>query len=326
MRIVALEEHVSFPEITKQIPQEKLNRSGKHQPPSMKEVGEKLADIETERLKSMDENGVTVQVLSVVGIGADLLDADEAPAFAKEYNDTISGKIKGYPDRFAAFAHLPMVVPEAAADELERTVNKLQFKGALINGLTNNEFLDNEKFAPILAKAQELDVPIYLHPGLPPKTVYDAYYSGLPRSAGDVLSVAGWGWHSETAIHILRMIIAGTFDKFPSLKIIIGHMGEMLPMMMARCNTIFQPEKTGANQRSVSQTLLDQVYITTSGIFTEPPFIAALNTFGIDKILFSIDYPFAKNQMGRQFLDNLNLNETDMQKLAHRNADKLLKL
>jgi len=219
-----------------------------------------------------------------------------------------------------------MKAPQAAADELERTVNAYQFRGALISGLTNNEFLDDAKYAPIFEKAQQLDVPIYLHPGLPPDAVADAYYSGLPKDAGQLLSIAGWGWHSETALHVLRLIVSGTFDKYPGLKLIIGHMGEMLPMMMARCDNMFRPGDAGNNQRSISQTLKDQVYITTSGIFTVPPLLAAIATFGIDKIMFSVDYPFSPNEAGKKFLDNLPLDVDGIAQIAHVNADKLLKL
>jgi uncharacterized protein len=163
-----------------------------------------------------------------------------------------------------------------------------------------------------------------LHPGLPPKAVADAYYSGLPRHAGDALAISGWGWHSETAIHVLRLIISGTFDKYPKLKLIIGHMGEMLPMMMARCDDKFRINHAGINQRSVSQTLKEQVYITTSGVFTLPPLMIALETFGIDNVLFSVDYPFSTNEDGKRFLDNLPLSASEIQKIAYLNTERLL--
>jgi predicted TIM-barrel fold metal-dependent hydrolase len=267
-----------------------------------------------------------MQVLSVAGLGADLLSAEEGPAFASQYNDAIAEKISDYPDRLAAFAHLPMTAPGAAADELERTVEKYAFKGALINGLTKEKFLDDKSFDPILARAEKLDVPIYLHPGLPPKAVVDAYYSGLPKYSGILLSIAGWGWHSETAIHVLRLILSGTFDRFPKLKLIIGHMGEMLPMMMVRCDSQFIPGMIGINQRTVIETLRAQVFITTSGIFTNPPLMTAIDTFGIDNIMFSVDYPFASNEQGKEFLDAMPLRFDQIEKIAHVNADKLLKL
>ena len=326
MRVVTLEEHITFPELVDQIPQEAKDKHYLDQSPAIQKLAPKLDDVIGERLQSMDANGITTQVLSVAGAGADLLDENHGPAFAKLYNDAIAKRIAAHPDRFKAFAHLPTTNPEAAADELERTVKSYNFRGALINGLTNDEFLDDAKYAPIFERAEQLDVPIYLHPGLPPKAVFDAYYSNLPKQAGTFLSIAGWGWHSETALHTLRLIVSGTLDKYPKLKLIIGHMGEMLPMMMVRSDKMFGIDQGGSNQRSIIQTLHDQVYITTSGLFTTPPLQVAIDTFGIDKILFSIDYPFSTNEAGKTYLDSLKLSPADLEKLAHGNADKLLKL
>jgi predicted TIM-barrel fold metal-dependent hydrolase len=326
MRVVTLEEHVTFPEMIARMSPEELAKHPIGQSPAIQKLAPKLADVNGERLQSMDANGITVQVLSVTGAGADLLQQNAGPLFASTYNDLIARQIAENPTRFKAFAHLPMTNPEAAAKELERTVTTYGFCGALINGLTHNEFLDDAKYAPIFEMAQRLDVPIYLHPGLPPQAVVDAYYSNLPKYSGMLLSIAGWGWHSETAIHVLRLIVSGTFDKYPGLKLIIGHMGEMLPMMMERCSLAFKPGEAGLNQRTVTQTLRDQVYITTSGLFTLPPLMAAIDTFGIDRVMFSVDYPFSTNEQGKQYLESMQLSTEDMEKIAHGNADKLLKL
>jgi uncharacterized protein len=326
MRIITLEEHVTFPELTALIPEETVRSHSIEHLPMIKRVARELADLDGDRISSMDKNGIGMQVLSVAGAGADLLPADEGADFARLYNNVIAMRIANHPGRFAAFAHLPMTDPDAAADELNRTVSTLGFKGALINGLTRGRFLDHPGFAPLLQRAEMLKVPIYLHPGLPPKPVAEAYYSGLPKHAGDALAISGWGWHSETAIHVLRLIISGTLDKYPELKLIIGHMGEMLPMMMARCDDKFGINHAGVNQRSISQTLKDQVYITTSGVFTLPPLMIALETFGIDNILFSVDYPFSRNEDGRRFLDSLPLPAHAIQQIACLNAEKLFGL
>jgi predicted TIM-barrel fold metal-dependent hydrolase len=194
--------------------------------------------------------------------------------------------------------------------------------------LTQDQFLDHPRFAPILERAERLNVPIYLHPGLPPKTVADVYYSGLPNHSGmsEALACYGWGWHSETALHVLRLLFSGIFDRYPKLKLIIGHMGEMLPMMMARSERAFKPGNGGANQRTLSDTFHQQVYITTSGFFTQPPLRIALETFGIDNIMFSIDYPFSTNEIGVDFLNAIVLPEEQVARIAHGNADKLLNL
>ena len=186
-------------------------------------------------------------------------------------------------------------------------------------------FLDDPRYEAILAQAVALDVPIYNHPHLAPEAVREVYYSGLEAGAGRVLEAAGWGWHQETALHVLRMVLAGTLDRHPKLKLIIGHMGEMLPVMLARDDDVFKLDIEHLS-RSISQTILDQVWITTSGIFTEPPLLAALLTFGIDRIMFSVDYPYVSNALGRAFFDRIVLFPGDMAKLTHGNADSLLKL
>jgi predicted TIM-barrel fold metal-dependent hydrolase len=326
MRIVTLEEHISFPEMTNKIPKDALGGFG--QSDAMLRMAPKLADITGERLKSMDATGISLQVLSVDSSGANLLLPQDAPAFATQYNDLIAERIAGYEDRFTAFAQLPMTAPLAAADELERAVTQHRFRGAMIRGLTQDQFLDHPQFSPIFDRAEKLNVPIYLHPGLPPKGVADIYYSGLPNYPGmaEALACYGWGWHAETALHVLRLLFSGVFDRYPKLKLIIGHMGEMLPMMIARLERAFKPGNGGANQRGLADTFRQQVHITTSGFFTQPPFKIALDTFGIDNIMFSVDYPFSTNEMGIAFLDAIELPDDQKEKIAHSNADKLLNL
>jgi hypothetical protein len=244
---------------------------------------------------------------------------------AREMNDHLAAAIARHPDRFASFAVLPMQSPDACAAELVRAVKKLGFLGTLINGTTEGRFLDHPSYDGILAAAVELDVPIYIHPHLAPEPVRQAYYSDLEPGAARVLEAAGWGWHSETAIHLLRMVLAGALDRHPRLKIIIGHMGEMLPVMLDRIDAVFQLDIDHLT-RPISRAILDQVWLTTSGIFSEPPMLAAMLTFGIDRIMFSVDYPYAPNMKGRAFLDRIALAPGDMAKLTHANADALLKL
>ena len=328
MRIVALEEHFALPEFIAKIDPDRTAKRGfptQGNASALTSVREQLKDLGAARLSNMDVTGISVQVLSASGPGADLLDAAESISFAREYNDVLARRVAEHPDRLAGFAHLPMPAPKAAADELERAVTKLGFRGALINGMTCDLFLDDPSFEPILARAEHLDVPIYVHPNLPPQSVRKAYYDRLPGNVGFMLSIAGWGWHAETALHVLRLVLSGALDRHPRLKIIIGHMGEGLPAMLARCDQEFGPQVSYL-QRSVSQTITDQVYVTTSGFFTLPPFMAALATFGIDRMMFSIDYPYSSNEQGRTFLDSLTLAPEDVAKLAHGTADRLLKL
>jgi hypothetical protein len=219
-----------------------------------------------------------------------------------------------------------MQSPVAAADELERAVRELGFHGALVNGPTDGQFLDHSDFDPILTRAESLDVPIYIHPGITPASVRAAYYDGLPGHLGFILSIAGWGWHTETAVHLLRLVLSGTLERHPRLKLIIGHMGEALPFMLARCEQTLGTETPKVLQRTLSETILNQVWITTSGFFTLAPFMAALLTFGADKILFSVDYPYSSNAAARKFLNHLPVSSADREKIAHGNADRLMKL
>lgn len=292
MRIVTLEEHCTFPALVARIPAAaQLARGltpGGHPAPAVNRR-EQLRDTGAARIADMDAAGISVQVLSVAGPGADLLPGAEGVALARDINDHLAKVIEGYPDRYAAFAHLPMAAPDAAADELERCVRDLGFRGGMVNGTTGDVFLDDSKFEPLLSRFEQLDVPLYLHPAPPPEAVRRTYYDRLPGHAGLLLSIAGWGWHSETAIHVLRLVLSGALDRHPRLKLIIGHMGEGLATMFARCDQVFADEASERLTRPVSQTITDQVWVTTSGFFSLPPLLPLLMAFGADRIMFSID-------------------------------------
>jgi predicted TIM-barrel fold metal-dependent hydrolase len=327
MRIVALEEHFSIPAMQSRISRElQAARGIPVKPPKAVARGELLRDLGAARVADMDAAGITVQVLSAGGAGAELLPASEGPAYAREMNDLLAGHIAEFAGRYYGFAHLPMTAPEAAAAELERCVKTMGFLGGMVNGTTNGLFLDDPSFEPLLARFEALDVPLYVHPALPPAAVREAYYDRLPGDSGYLLSQSGWGWHQETAIHVLRLVLSGALDRHPKLKLIIGHMGEGLPAMLARCDQVFADESSERLTRSVSRTITDQVWVTTSGFFTLAPLVPLLMTFGADRVLFSVDYPFSPNQRGRDFLDNLPVSPEDLVKIAHGNADTLLKL
>jgi len=327
MRVVTLEEHFSLlmPGVTNPA----MPSPGAGMPGVVAAAADKMTDISTGRIGDMDRNGITVQVLSKAGVhitpSADQFDGKEAIAFAQKFNDGFAKKIAERPERFAAFAHLAASIPEAAADELERTVTYFGFKGTLISGTIRGAFLDDPKFAPMLARAEKLDVPIYIHPGMPPAEVRKAYYEGFPNNISFGLATFAWGWHYEVALHVMRLAVSGTMDKYPRLNFIIGHMGEGLPAMLARCEHQFGKELSFLS-RPLGKTITDQVYVTSAGFFTNPPFVAALETFGIDRLMFSVDYPYASNADGRAFLEKVPLSPADRAKFAHGNADRLLKL
>jgi predicted TIM-barrel fold metal-dependent hydrolase len=328
MRVVAIEEHFTVPDLVRRIDPNAISRRGfrpRRLPANGPNPLQLLPEIGEQRLRSMDEAGITVQVLSNTGPGPDLVPGPDGVAMTREMNEHLASAVARHPDRFAGFAVLPMQSPDAAAAEIVRAVKDLGFVGALINGTTDGRFLDHPSYDGLLAAAVELDVPIYIHPHLPPEAVRQAYYSDLQPGACRVLESAAWGWHSETAIHVLRMVLAGTLDRHPRLRLVIGHMGEMLPVMLARIDEVSALDIEHL-KRPISCAILDQVWITTSGIFSEPPFLAALQTFGIDRIMFSVDYPYATNIKGRNFLNSISLSPVDMAKLTHGNADALLKL
>lgn len=329
MRIVTLEEHFAIPEIVARIAPSAIAERGfppRGATPQFMHVQAALAEFGSQRLADMDASGITMQVLSVSGPGADLMPAGESSALARDYNDALAAIAAGHPERFAGFAHLPMTNPEEAAKELERAVRQLGFHGALINGTTTGRFLDDPQFAPILAAAETLDVPIYLHPGLPPSAVREAYYHGMPEEAGFLLGGPGWGWHAETALHVLRLVLSGTLDRHPRLQLIIGHLGEGLPAMLDRCDKVFSIFAAHHLQRKISETILAHVHLTTSGFFALAPFMTALLTFGAERLMFSVDYPYSANVEGRKFLDLLPIAPADKECIAHGNADRLLKL
>lgn len=321
MRTITLEEHFATPEI--------LKKSAEIQPASrnnfVKAVEEKLLDLGKGRLADMDAAGIDLQVISLTNAGMDKFDAPTATALAHDANDKLAAAVQAHPKRFAAFAALALQEPEKAAGEFERCVKKLGFKGTLIHGTTKGVFLDDPRFTPIFEVAQALDVPVYLHPTLPPKSVEDAYFSGLPGQTGFYLSTAAWGWHVETGTHCLRLILSGLFDRFPRLNIIIGHMGEDLPFSIARAEAVLARD-TNHLKRRVSEYFQEHFYITTSGYFTVPPLLCTLQVIGADRILFSVDYPYSPNTVGRKFLDTLPVSPGDLAKISHGNAERLLKV
>ena len=322
MRIITLEEHITTPGIQKA----SEGPSGRFAPNAFFQAQQaKLLDVGEGRLAEMDAGGIDVQVLSLATNPISKLEPSAARALATDSNDALAAAVKAHPTRFSAWATLALQEPETAAAEFERCIQKLGFMGLMVNGTTNGLFLDHPQFTPIFEAAQALDVPIYLHPAPPPTPVMDAYFSGLPDQIGSFLATGAWGWHVETGLHALRLMISGVFDRFPKLKIIIGHAGENLPFSIARAEGVLT---RGAKslKRPVGEYFQEHFYLTTSGYFTLPPFLCALQVVGTDHLLFSVDYPFSPIKEGRDFLDGLPVSREDMEKIAHGNAEKLLKL
>jgi hypothetical protein len=321
MRTITLEEHFATPEFLKATAQ--LQSAARVD--FVKAVESKLLDLGQGRIADMDAAGIDLQVLSLTWAGLDRLEGATATALAHDANDRLAAAVREHPKRFAGFAALALQEPEKAAAEFERCVRALGFKGALVHGTTRGMFLDDPQFTPLFETAQALDVPIYLHPAPPPKPVQEAYYGGLPGQLGFFLATAAWGWHAEAGMHSLRLIVSGLFDRFPRLQLIIGHMGEDLPFSIARAEAVLSRE-TKHLQRRVGEYFQQHFHITTSGYFTVPPFQCAMEVVGADRILFSVDYPYSPNTVGRTFLDSLPISPEEMGKISGGNAERLLKL
>ncbi|TNH04376.1 amidohydrolase [Testudinibacter sp. TR-2022] len=283
-----------------------------------------LFDMDAGRLQHMDAAGIDMQVLSVGG-APQMAAMPQAAALHRAANDAMAEAAAKHPGRFAAFATLPWQDTEAAVRELERAVKELGFKGALINGRPDADFLDHPRFAPLLAAFSDLQVPLYVHPGLPVEAVRQAYYTGFDKEVDARLAMFGWGWHNEAGIQVLRMLLGGCFDRHPNLQVISGHWGEMLPFYLQRLDDSLPQAATGLG-RSLTQTYREQVYVTPSGMLTLPHFLFIRELMGSERILYSIDYPYQSLDGARSWLENLPVSDAEKALIAHQNAQKLLKL
>jgi predicted TIM-barrel fold metal-dependent hydrolase len=315
MRRIALEEHVLPADLADEV----MGAHSGH-PDRIREA---LADVGEGRLAVMDAAGIDVQVLSVVAPGSQVVEADRAVGLAAELNDRVAGTVRAHPDRFDGLASLPTQNPAAAAEEARRAVEGLGFCGVVLNGHTGGRFLDEPEFEPVLSAVESLGVPIYLHPTYPPKAVAEVYYRGA-TPALDRLATAGWGWHVETGMHVLRMAAGGVFDRHPGLQVVVGHMGENLPFSLLRADAVLTPQMPGS--RSLAETVRSHVHLTISGYTTVPPLRCALDVFGADRILFAADHPFGDSAAHARFLDEAPISPADREKIAHGNAEALFKL
>jgi predicted TIM-barrel fold metal-dependent hydrolase len=252
-------------------------------------------------------------------------DAAEAGALARDSNDLLAAAVRRHPGRLAGFAALPTADPVAAAAELDRAVGQLGLCGALINGHTRGRYLDDPAFDPILARAEALRVPIYLHPTPPPAAVEPLYAGNYSRTVAAALSTSAWGWHVDTALHVVRLVLSGAFDRHPGLQVIVGHMGETLPFMLPRLDRALPPELTGL-ARPVGAYLRENVHYTFSGFNWTSAFLDLVLQVGVERIMFSADHPYASMAQARAFLDQLPTSPADRERIAHGNAERLLGL
>jgi predicted TIM-barrel fold metal-dependent hydrolase len=313
--IIALEEHYWDPDLVATFPGQEGRRLGF--------VEERLLDMGEVRLREMDEAGIDIQVLSHGAPATQKMDAALAVTMARQTNDRLSAFIKSKPTRFAAFAALPTPDPAAAAAELERCVNELGFKGAMIHGLTNGHFIDEKQFWPIFERAQALDVPIYLHPSFPDAAVTNVYYKDYAAQYPALLGPA-LGFTVEAATQAVRMVLSGVFEAYPKLKIIIGHLGEAIPFLLWRINqSLSRPENIG---NSFGDVFREHFYVTTSGNFSDNALTCAIAELGVNRVLFSVDWPFISNKLATDWMHATSLSEADKLKIFSGTTRKLLRM
>ena len=287
-----------------------------------------LMDFREKRFQSMNENGVTVQVVSHA---PNTLALDLATCI--KVNDELYGLIREKPGRFAGFATLPMADPEAASSELRRCVQDLGFVGTLIDSNCEGRFYDDSYYWPVFQAAEELDVLVYLHPSANEHTKPLLYDGNYPTSGAETLSQYVWGWHNETAVHFLRLFAAGLFDRYPRLQLMLGHLGEMLPFMLDRVESISSrlwPQLGVKLERQLRQVWDENVWVTTSGMFYLAPMATVLKQCKHDRIIYSVDYPFGSNEAGLAFLKTLKsqdiVADDVLESIAYKNAANLLKI
>lgn len=288
-----------------------------------------LTDLNEGRIALMNDAGLNVQILSVHTPGVQNVPGSEGIDFAYRLNKTIAnGPMAAHPGRFQAFATLPLQDPQASADELERAVREDGFVGAMTNGIIGDKFLDHPDFEPVLARAEALEVPIYLHPAFPREEIFDIYYRiDRPEYNEEyqdyIFSGSGYGWHQEVLTQALRLIMTGTFDRFPNLQIIIGHMGEGLPFYFERILEDLGEVTENSLQKPLGQYFNDNFWITTSAFPRSNLLHLLLEYISVDRVMFATDYPFADMKQQTDWFRAVDLPREAKEKIAFRNAEKL---
>lgn len=279
-----------------------------------------LQDLGERRLQDMNAGKISLQVISH---GPGTLSPSQCSAANEQLAKAVA-KV----DRFAGFAVLPMGDPASAAQELTRCVREFGFVGALIDNHIGGKYYDGEEYHVVFQAAQDLDVPVYLHPTWPSEDMLPHYTGNFANGAATSLGSSGFGWHSETGLHVLRLFASGLFDRFPRLKLIIGHMGEMLPFVLQRVCDL--SVRWGDFKRPFKQVWDENVWITTSGVWSIDPIACILKNTKIERILYSVDYPFAKNEKGLSWMEELEksgwVDAEGLECIAYKNAERLLKV
>ncbi len=331
MRIITVEEHFQHPEAIARV----LELGGP--PPVVPDAGFGqflrgfMPDPETaerlggSRLAHMDRVGIDVQVVSHGANSPGNLSHPEAVELCRKVNDDLAQQISEHPARFKGFATIPLHDPVAAADELKRCVEELGFVGVLIAGTCGGLFLDDERFDPVLAAAEAVDLPIYVHPGPPENPVSTAYYAGAwPAAVQFLFSGPAFGWHAEAGIHILRLILSGALDRHHDLKLLSGHWGEFVAGWLDRLDEAF--DWAGTLDRAPSSYYRHQVWATPSGMYSQNQLDFIVAELGADRIVYSEDFPYLIRDDVTEFLEQANLDDDQRNAIAHGNAESVLRI
>ena len=320
---IALEEHFALRDTLGDSEQYAMSQSG-----AWDRLSGRLLDLRDERLREMDAHGIERGILSLNSPAVQAIpDPHVAAQTARIANDVLAAAIADHPDRFAGFAALPMQNPNAAIDELTRCVRELAFKGALVNGFSQVGtpdrvvYYDDPAYLPFWATVEKLGVPVYLHTS-DPLLSREPIYEGHPWFMGPV-----WAFAAETSMHALRLMGSGLFDRHPQLTIILGHLGENLPYHIWRTDHRLAKSSRGMPaKRKMGDYLRSNFYLTTSGQFRTSSLMAAIAEMGVDRILFSVDYPFENTVDATTWFDKAEISEADRQKIGRDNAVALFKL
>lgn len=342
MKLITLEEHWDSKQVDEAAKAYRPKPLQAHKDPNDHSIQEYLQQASSnptdfspaneDRFNFMKQNGITKQILGYGDNTVQNLDPKVSVDLAKMANDELATAIKAHPDQLGGWATLPVGDPQSAADELDRAVTKLGMNGAIITGRYNDHFFDERIYDPLFAKAEALGVPLYFHPALVQEPVRSHYYTNGDWSelAGYLFAGPGWGWHSDLGIQMVRLIMAGVFERFPKLHIITGHWGEMVPNFLDRLDEVMCDPPFMKNAlpltRSIAETYKENFWITPSGQFTWPQLQLDLTEMGPDHIMYSLDYPYNQPAGAQDLLANSPIDDDVKEKIAHGNAEKLLHL
>ncbi|HLL02487.1 MAG TPA: amidohydrolase family protein [Myxococcaceae bacterium] len=290
-----------------------------------------MLDLEEGRLRMMDEAGVDVAILSLMMPGVQFFEPETAASLAVTLNDHLAETIRRHPTRYGGLAVVAPQAPERAAREIERAMRTLKLNGLVINSHTGGEYLDNPKFWPVLEAAEAHDAAIYLHPRNPPPQLRPFLEAVDGRA---VLGSGIWGFQQETALHVMRLLVCGVFDRFPRLKIVLGHLGEGLPYSLYHVDSIYErgyrKPGTGLAKRLPSEYLRDNFFITTSGVndhpFSQPTLAFCHSIIGADRMIFATDHPFQSTSTAVDVLRKAPFSPEDRELIAYRNAERVFHL